>query len=30
MEKFWMKADTINLRHGELIRTPGKVLNKKW
>jgi hypothetical protein len=30
MEKFWSKADTINFRHGELVRTKGKVLNKKW
>ncbi|CAD8063609.1 unnamed protein product [Paramecium sonneborni] len=30
MENFWSKADTINLRHGELVRQKGKVLNKKW
>lgn len=30
MEKFWAKADTVHLRHGELVRQKGKVLNKKW
>ena len=30
LEKVWLKADLANLRHGELVRTKGSVLNKKW